>query len=371
LVADALPIYPLYALLFADHGLSTAQISVLFAIWSTVAIVLEVPTGAIADRFSRRGSLVAAGLLQGTGYVVWISLPGFAGYAAGFVLWGVGGALVSGAFEALLYDGLVAAGAEDQFGRLLGRVTAAELVSQLPAAAGAAVLFSLGGYPLVAWVSVGCCLVAAALAARLPEPPRDRAAAGEAEPSLLASLRDGLAVVRGRPDVRLALLAVAGVTPSDGLDEYFPLLARDWGVPTNLNPLATVGIPLTGAAGAALGGAAARLSTARTLALVFAASGLLLGAAGLLRQPAGLAAVALFYGLYHVVLVVANTRLQERIVSSSRATVASVGALGTEVFVFGVYGAWALGGVLLIAPAVIVVAAAIPRLLGERGATGV
>src|SRR5687767_13885127 len=111
LLADVVPIYPLYALLSADTGLSDGEISGLFLIWSAVGITAEVPLGALADRCSRRSSMVAGALFQGLGYVLWASLPGFAGFAAGFVLWGVGGALVSGAQEALLYDGLVAAGA--------------------------------------------------------------------------------------------------------------------------------------------------------------------------------------------------------------------------------------------------------------------
>jgi hypothetical protein len=37
MLADSVPLYPLYALLFADSGLSGAQISALFAIWSAVS----------------------------------------------------------------------------------------------------------------------------------------------------------------------------------------------------------------------------------------------------------------------------------------------------------------------------------------------
>ena len=109
-----------------------------------MGILAEVPTGALADRFSRRGSLAAAGILQAAGYALWISLPGFAGFAAGFVLWGIGGAVVSGALEALLYDGLAAFGEQDQFARVLGRVTGAGLIAQVPAAGAATVLYSLG-----------------------------------------------------------------------------------------------------------------------------------------------------------------------------------------------------------------------------------
>src|SRR5918997_7222738 len=110
LLADVVPLYPLYALLFPARGLSVAQISALFAIWSAVGLLAEVPSGALAARSSRRSCLVAAGILQATAYVGWLLLPGFAGFALGFALWGFGGSLVSGAKEALLYDGLDAAG---------------------------------------------------------------------------------------------------------------------------------------------------------------------------------------------------------------------------------------------------------------------
>ena len=53
--------------MFADNGLSDAEISALFLIWSLVGIVAEVPTGALADRFSRRGALAAGGVLQAVG----------------------------------------------------------------------------------------------------------------------------------------------------------------------------------------------------------------------------------------------------------------------------------------------------------------
>jgi hypothetical protein len=97
---------------------------------------------------------------------------------------------------------------------------------------------------------------------------------------------------------------------------------------------------------------------------VLGTAGLLLGVAGLLRQPVGLVAVAAFYGLYRLSLVVVDARLQRHVDSSSRATVSSIAGLGAEVAVFGVYAAWALGGVLLIAVLIVVVSFAMPWLLG-------
>src|SRR5262249_3963286 len=133
------------------------------------------------------------------------------------------------------------------------------LLAQLPAAGAATVLFALGGYALVGWASVGSCLISAALAARLPEPPRSGAGAdADTGNGYLATLRAGVAEATRRPAVRSALIAVSVLAALDGLEEYFPLLATDWGVPTDLVPVAVLGIPLIGAAGAALGGAAGR-----------------------------------------------------------------------------------------------------------------
>lgn len=328
-----------------------------------VGIVAEVPSGALADRYSRRGALVAAGMFQAAGYVLWIALPGFTAFAAGFVLWGLGGALISGALEALLYDGLAAVGAEEHYAQINGWVTAAGLLAQIPVAVAAAVLFSLGGFALAGWVSVGCCLAAAALASRLPEPAR---AEDDDEPGYLATLQAGLVEAAGRPAVRAAVIAVAVLSGLDALEEYFPLLAQDWGVPTGLNPLAVLGTSLAEAAGGALGGAASRLRPA-TLGVVLGAAVLALGLAAAVRHPAGLAAVAGFYGLYRMVLVVADTRLQERIAGPSRATVTSVAGLGTEVAALGVIGVWAAGELALVAALGLVVATLLPRWLRASG----
>lgn len=358
LLADTVPLYGLYALLFADTGLSDAEISALFILWSTVSIVAEVPSGVLADRFSRRGALVAAGVLQASGYALWIALPGFPAFAAGFVLWGLGGALVSGAFEALLYDGLAAVGAEAHYALVQGRVTAAGLLAQLPAAAAATVLFALGGYELVTWVSVACCLAVAVLASRLPEPPRTD---DDTDPAgYLSTLRVGLTEAVARPAVRRAVIVVAVLAGLDGLEEYFPLLAQDWGVPTGVVPLAVLGIPLAGAAGAALGGLGNRLKPS-TLAVLLGAAVAVLGVAGLAQHPAGLAGVGLFYGLYRLILVVADARLQQRIDGPARATVTSVAGLGTELGAVVLFAAWALGGLALVVVLGLLVAAALRR----------
>lgn len=361
-LADTVPIYALYALFFEDAGLSGAQISTLFLLWSSMGIVAEVPSGAVADRFSRRSALVASSLLQAAAYVLWVTLPGYSAFAAGFVLWGLGGAFSSGALAALLYDGLTAAGAPDHYPRAYGQVTAAGLVSQVPAAVAATALFASGGYELVAWASVGSCLAAAALAARLPEARRVTEDDDGADAGYLSVLRSGLAEAARRPAVRAAVVAVAVIGGLDGLEEYFPLMAEDWGVSVSAVPVALLGIPLAGAAGAAMGGRAAALG-GRALAALLAGAVAVFGAAAAARRPLGVAGIAAAYFLYQLVLVVVDARLQERIEGRARATVTSVASLGTDLTCIVLYGAWALGQPLAILAMAAAMAVALPRLL--------
>lgn len=357
-MADAVPLYPLYALLFAANGLDDAQISALLLIWSAVGIVAEVPSGALADRTSRRGCLVAAGVLQAVAFGIWLAVPTFTGYAIGFVVWGLGGALVSGAQEALLHDGLAAVGAADEYARVQGWLAAAGLAAQVPAALAATALYAAGGFALVGAASIGVALLTALLALRLGEPPRD-GGEDDDEPGYLDGLRLGVREAATAPVVRAAVLAAAVLGGFDAIEEYFPLLAADWTVPVDLVPPAMLAISLAGALGAASAGIAERLPPAAH-AVGFAAVLALLGAAVVLDGPVGLLAVSVAYGLYRVVLVVVDARLQAAITGPSRATVTSVAGLGTEVGGIALFAVWALGGLLAVVlvwvPAVVLLA---------------
>ncbi|WP_345378051.1 MFS transporter [Pseudonocardia yuanmonensis] len=365
-----MPLYPLYALFFADHGMSGAQISALFAIWSVTGLVAEVPSGALSDRFSRRRVLAAGGVLQAAAYALWLLAPGFPGFAAGFVLWGVGTALFSGTVEALVYETLSAAGAADRYAGVRGLVTAAEHGAQVPSAAAATVLVATGGYALVGWVSVGTCLAAAALTCAFPDPPRAGPPDGEADGpgedlSYWQTLRAGLAEAVGSRAVRGALVAAALVGGVGALEEYFPLIVgQQPAVPLVAVPGLLVLVALAGAAGAALGGRAARLRGGGLAALLFLAGAALLAAdhAG----AVGLVALGVHFALQQCVQVVTDTRVQERLSGRARATVTSVSALGMEVAALAVVTTWAFGGTHAVAVGLLALAPVLWWLLRNR-----
>jgi hypothetical protein len=317
-----------------------------------------------------------------------MALPGFAGYAAGFVLWGLGGALASGALEALLYDGLSTYGAADHYSRLLGRLTAAGLLAQLPAALAATVLFQLGGYPLVGWLSVGCCLTAAGLALLLHDiRPADNDLRPQDDPAgphtgigddgddsglgYFQTLRVGIAEAVAAPAVRGLVLVVAALTGLDALEEYFTLVALDWGVPVPWIPIAALGIPLVGGAGTwwiAHRSPTRKPFTVAVLALALGSGAVLLGLSEWFGRPAGLVGVAMFYGIYRVVLVAMNSKLQDAITGPARATVNSVAGLGSELAAIAIYGLWAVDGLSPIAGLILLLAAVMPLVFRRRPA---
>ncbi|RZK84882.1 MAG: MFS transporter [Rhodococcus sp. (in: high G+C Gram-positive bacteria)] len=367
---DLIPLYGLYDLLFADHGLSVGQISSLFVIWSVVSFVAEVPSGAWADTVSRRGLLVFASVLYTAGFTVWILMPSYAGFAAGFVLWGISGAIQSGTFEALLYDELVARGAAGDFARLLGYANSGAMVCNLLATLTAAPLYVLGGYPLVGWVSVGATVVHGGFALLLPAAPEaeesdETLAAADARRGLAARyaamLRAGLGEVTREAVVRRGVLLSAVLIAFLAFDEYFGLLARDGGTSTASVPL-LVAITVSGqVVGTAFAGRTASMR-AVTMGRAVAVAAILLGGGALLGGVPGFLALGVGYGILGNAMIVSEARVQDAITGPARATVTSVAGLLGEVAAVLIYAGVAVGS-LWLSVTTLVAALAVPVLL--------
>ncbi|MET0818083.1 MAG: MFS transporter [Solirubrobacteraceae bacterium] len=351
-------LYPVYALLFADAGLSTAEISSLFAIWSITGFVLEVPSGVWADAVSRRLLLTIAPLLSGAGYALWVLAPSYEAFAAGFVLWGAQGALQSGALEALVYEELERDGAADRYPRLMGRATALGTVAAGVATGLAAPVFSAGGFEAVGAASVLACLVAACVGASLPEHRRAApmaggadAAVGEEEPSglrsFMAIVRDGARELRRSRTLRGAVLLVpAVVTVWGSLDEYLPLLATEAGATVTDVALLALVVYAGQAAGGLFADRVSRMR-GRGVATVLAGAAALLAAGGLSGVPAGFAAIALAFTGFQAVTVVVDARLQAAIEGRARSTVTSLASLLTEVATITTFTLYAAGSAVM------------------------
>ena len=137
--------YPIIAVLFLDLGLSIEQYTLLNVAWAAAIVGLEVPSGAVADRFGRRRMVIVAAALMVIEMLVFAFAPRgnptvlFAFFLLNRVLSGAAEAAASGADEALAYDSLPHSGREEAWPRVLARVmrwqAAAFFVSMLIGAA--------------------------------------------------------------------------------------------------------------------------------------------------------------------------------------------------------------------------------------------
>lgn len=323
-------LYPLYTLLFTESGLNVTHISALFVLWSSSSVALTIPAGALADLVPRRYLLIAAPVLTGSAFALWLLVPSPWMFALGFVLWGAAGALSAGAFEALVHTELDHRGAVHRYAHVMGVARALGV-----AAVGAATLLAVpvmdhGGYALIGLASVAACALCALSALALPEHRSAHAEDAPTEPGYRQMLRSGLMQARGNRAVRTAVLLIVLVSAFWGaLEEYVPLLAQDSGVSVESVPL----VMLTVWAGVTLGGLLAGPASGlpgRVLAVLLALASMAIAVGALVTGPLGWALLGFGFGVCQLMMVVADAHLQHSITGSARATVTSLADLGTE-----------------------------------------
>lgn len=115
--------YPVIGVLFLDLGLTLEQYALLNVIWAAVIIVLEIPSGALADVIGRRRIVILASALMVAEMAVFAFAPRgewlFWLLVLNRLLSGAAEACASGADEALAYDSLPEAARTTEWPRVL------------------------------------------------------------------------------------------------------------------------------------------------------------------------------------------------------------------------------------------------------------
>jgi MFS family permease len=127
--------YPVFTILFLDFGLTLEQFALLNAAWAVTIVVLEVPSGALADIIGRRNLLVFAGSVMVLEMgILCLAPPGkvkflFWIFLFNRILSGTAEAAASGADEALAYDSLKEQGFEGQWDFVLEKQMRAQSIA--------------------------------------------------------------------------------------------------------------------------------------------------------------------------------------------------------------------------------------------------
>ena len=203
-----------------EVGMSPLELVLVGTAMELAAFVFEIPTGVVADVYSRRLSILIGSVTIGLAFLLEGLVPLFGAVLLSQVIWGLGYTFTSGASEAWISDEIGEEAAAQAFvrgaqlgtaGGLLGIVVGIALASvqlNLPIVLGGALMIAL----------------AALLALWMPErgfKPLQREERSSWS-AMATTLRAGIALLRQRPVLRIVLLVelVSGLY-SEGFDRLW------------------------------------------------------------------------------------------------------------------------------------------------------
>jgi MFS family permease len=354
---------PVFILHMTDRGLDLALIGLAFGIRAVIVVVLEIPTGGLADAIGRKPVALASQASTLISFVFLLVVAGPATLMLYAVFQGVGAALHSGALEAWYVDKLTAADPGVSLQKNLARISVAQTAAMLAGAGLGGALPSLASGWDLPWpiAGFGFALLAGLvmrgfvwwLTVVLVEEPEF---AGRARPAVAlgtpAIIRDGLRLALHVPVMPFLLLAGAAMGVSIISIETFwqPIASLTFGADPGTSAA-------YGALGLVLGGAGLLGSLAVMRygdlfpggpAALAGVSQLVKGAAMLLLAvQLGGAGVALGLGLAYFAIATQNvphdTLLNEAIPNERRSILLSINSL---VFFLGIAVGSSLLGLL-------------------------
>lgn len=231
----AIPVYQLlagvtsglYTLIFTLNllyqvkvvGLSPLQLVLVGTVLEAVVFVAEVPTGIVADLYSRKLSIIIGLVLVGLGFVLEGSVPHFGAVILAQVLWGVGFTFTSGAVEAWITDEV----GSEQVAPVFIRGAQIEQVASFVAIAAAALLGLVWLRLPIIVGGAGFVVFALVLIKVMPERgfrpnSTDRTTLGQ----MRDQFTSGFALARRRPVVRsLILISFVSGLSSEAFDRLW------------------------------------------------------------------------------------------------------------------------------------------------------
>jgi MFS family permease len=157
-----------FYLLFTDYQ----GIGVIELVAYTSSFIFEIPTGAIADFFGKKKTLMAAFFITGLNALIMGAAQNYSMLLISVVLAGLGHALFSGTHHAFIYDSLKSLGREDEYDSILSKLTSIGLVSMAVASVVGGVAYTLlPGLPF--YLLALTCLIALIASFYFTEPPID------------------------------------------------------------------------------------------------------------------------------------------------------------------------------------------------------
>jgi MFS family permease len=205
-----------------------------FGIYSIFVFLLEIPTGVISDKVSRKMSVLLGYLLSGLAFLIFTQTNSYLSVFLLFFLLGIGVSLISGAVESILYDSLAELGHKDRYKRYNSFMGFFSLVT--------AALYTLsGGYLIEQFGSVStmyatsiCFLIAFVLTVFLTEPPISEKARKLNSDGYMKHTWNSMKIAFGTKAVKNGMLLLMVIysfvfSVQTGLKYVIPSIVADYG----------------------------------------------------------------------------------------------------------------------------------------------
>jgi DHA3 family tetracycline resistance protein-like MFS transporter len=214
-----------------DAGLDPLQMVLVGTTLELACFLFEIPTGIVADLYSRRLSIVIGFVLIGAGFLLQALVPQFLAILGAQVLWGVGFTFTSGADQAWITDEV----GTDRAAKVFVRAQQFELGGKITGTvtAGALGLISLSVPMTVS--GAGMILLALLLAAFMREENFQRTPPAERETfrQMAATFKSGIDTARRRPVVRtLVIISLIAGLSSEAFDRLWTVKILTFTFPT-------------------------------------------------------------------------------------------------------------------------------------------
>ncbi len=230
-----IPAYVIERLFWEMRGMNVTMVVACEMIFAVVIVIIEIPTGILADRFGRKKLIVINGFLSTLELLILLFADRFFMFALAVFLTAIGYGCRSGSLNALIYDSLLAADRQASFEKVLGRLNVITNVSISIAAIIGGFLADFGGLELNYAVSVVSCLTSFLLTFLLVEPPIQRTEDESKSEGANTYLKDGFRFFKNRRLVFGYCLTGAFLAGCiHYLDEFWQLLTEGIGVPVML-----------------------------------------------------------------------------------------------------------------------------------------
>jgi len=113
-------VMPIIVPFYQENNLSITEIMLLKSVYSIVIVILELPSGYVADVLGRKKTLVAGSFLAAIGFIIYSLSHSYIGFIIAEVALGAGHSFVSGADSAMLYDTLASRNRQREYAKFEG-----------------------------------------------------------------------------------------------------------------------------------------------------------------------------------------------------------------------------------------------------------